>query len=204
MICDIDLPDISGLAVCRQVKAQSNAYVIMLTGKAGTNIRLECFKARADHYLDKQLGNEELSLIVRNICDTLKADHSDSKQQDQDAIKPKNSSGSASLECVIRDYILSSYGPGANCGEHIRCCSEDLAVLLNKSHRTFQREIKQETGRSFKQHHLSVRLDKSKALLDSGFGVSQVADALGFSSPSHLSRAFKAQFGMTPSKYRAS
>ena len=53
--------------------------------------------------------------------------------------------------------------------------------------------------------YLRIRLQASRNMLFyEEFGIKDVATACGFSYPSVFSRAFHAQFGMTPRDFRAS
>ena len=48
-----------------------------------------------------------------------------------------------------------------------------------------------------------IRLDKARMLMeDEGLNVTETAYAVGYSSLSHFAKAFKEQFGISPSHYR--
>lgn len=50
---------------------------------------------------------------------------------------------------------------------------------------------------------MPIRLEKSKELLKtSKQNISEIAYAVGFSSPNYYSTAFKNKFGITPKEYR--
>lgn len=74
---------------------------------------------------------------------------------------------------------------------------------LTPSH--FCRVFKKATGVSPHQYVMKARLDRAQALIaGSELTIAQVADALGFASQSHFTRAFRAHAGQTPSAWRAS
>lgn len=50
----------------------------------------------------------------------------------------------------------------------------------------------------------SVRMKRAAVLLEEGFTVNEVADRVGFSTASYLSKCFQEEFGMKPSQYLAS
>ena len=84
----------------------------------------------------------------------------------------------------------------------------DLAVLsglvgLSRCH--FARSFKQKTGRSPYRFVLERRLAQAQALLrDPKMPIAEVAYALGFSSQSHFTTAFRKAIGVTPKAYRQS
>ncbi len=69
----------------------------------------------------------------------------------------------------------------------------------------FSRKFKQVFGDTFEHHVLHMRLEEAKRQLElTNLSISKIADALCFSSQSHLQRAFKSEYGITPLAYRRS
>lgn len=59
------------------------------------------------------------------------------------------------------------------------------------------------TGMTLEKYYIFQRIERAKELLSYGeLTLSQIADALGYSSVAHLSGQFKAITGMTPSAFR--
>ncbi len=79
----------------------------------------------------------------------------------------------------------------------------ELARSLGVAYSSFRREFRARTGLSPQQYQLRMRLQRVQRLLGStDRPIKEIADALGFSSPYHLSTAFTAQFGIPPSEWR--
>ncbi len=64
IVLDLGLPDIDGLEVCHRVREQTDAYVLMLTGRTGTEHRVEGLTAGADDYLAKPFEPSELLIRI--------------------------------------------------------------------------------------------------------------------------------------------
>jgi len=62
--------------------------------------------------------------------------------------------------------------------------------------------FRKETGVSPHQYIIRRRLQKAILLLRENRSVTEVAEAVGFSDANSLARAFKAQFGVSPSRFR--
>ena len=78
-----------------------------------------------------------------------------------------------------------------------------LARQAGMSERWFRSIFREITGQSPKEYYDILRLDTAAELLRMGrANVTQIAQRLGFSSPFHLSRAFKTRHGLSPSVYR--
>jgi DNA-binding response OmpR family regulator len=61
---DLNLPDIDGLEVCRQLRLVTNAYVIMLTARTEETDRLIGLEVGADDYMVKPFSPRELRARV--------------------------------------------------------------------------------------------------------------------------------------------
>lgn len=81
--------------------------------------------------------------------------------------------------------------------------NDELAALLNISEVYFRRLFKEKVGVTPHKYLLNLRIDRAKLLLsDPDISALEVAEAVGFSSPYHFSKAFKAAVGTTPGRYR--
>ena len=80
-----------------------------------------------------------------------------------------------------------------------------LAAKLNCSPRYIQ-ALLQETGMSFTERVLELRLQKTRTMLmsrqHSNLKVSDIAFASGFSNVSYFNQAFRRRFGCSPTQYR--
>lgn len=77
---------------------------------------------------------------------------------------------------------------------------EDMAKTIHLSVRRFRQIFHDATGTSPKIYYDNLRLTHAREQLIMGMGnVSQVAEAFGYSSPFHFSKAFRKHFGHPPS-----
>ncbi len=67
VILDLMLPDIDGLDLCRRIKAQSAAAVLMLTAKGDPMDRVVGLELGADDYLPKPFEPRELLARIRAV-----------------------------------------------------------------------------------------------------------------------------------------
>lgn len=78
-----------------------------------------------------------------------------------------------------------------------------ISKALNLSKHQLFRKIKSATGESPVNFILKTRLQKGLKLLRSNYlNISEIAYKIGFNDPNYFSRAFKKEFGETPSWYR--
>jgi AraC-like DNA-binding protein len=81
---------------------------------------------------------------------------------------------------------------------------QDLAVELGVSYSHFRHSFSARLGCSPKQYYLDARLRKTQdLLLNTVKSIKEIAEALGFESAFHLSKQFKAHYGISPRAWRA-
>lgn len=80
---------------------------------------------------------------------------------------------------------------------------EQLAAIASLSVDHFVRAFDQAIGMTPHHYLVERRLERSRALLrDSSLAVGEIAQACGFSSPTHFSVMFHRRYGISPSRYR--
>jgi DNA-binding response OmpR family regulator len=67
LIVDLRLPDVSGTDVLLEVRRRSEVPIMMLSGQAGTEQRIEALMAGADDYVMKPFSPRELAARVRSL-----------------------------------------------------------------------------------------------------------------------------------------
>ena len=80
---------------------------------------------------------------------------------------------------------------------------EELGRRHGMGYTLFRRLFKDQTGFTPHAYVLDIRLNRARALLrDTSLTVEEVGSAIGFSSISYFSQAFKRQFGISPNAWR--
>jgi len=102
------------------------------------------------------------------------------------------------FERVIRDYYSLDEPIEAGILS-VKYCAQKLSMSPNY----FGDLIKNETGRSAKDHIQEFVIEKAKTkILGTNQSISEIAYSLGFEYPQGLNRLFKAKTGMSPKEYR--
>ncbi|MCI9138022.1 MAG: helix-turn-helix transcriptional regulator, partial [Lachnospiraceae bacterium] len=82
---------------------------------------------------------------------------------------------------------------------------ENICGYLNVSAAYFSTVFKKETGKTFINYLTEYRMEQAlDLLLTQNEKTYIIADKVGYSDPNYFSYVFKKQFGMSPSKYKAS
>jgi AraC-like DNA-binding protein len=78
---------------------------------------------------------------------------------------------------------------------------EQLAKIACMSRTKLYQQFKNNLGCSPAEYQQQRRLEKACTLIRSGFSITSASYELGFANPSHFSRRFHQQYGMTPSEF---
>ena len=110
---------------------------------------------------------------------------------------PAHSAGALSNAGFLKmiHYIDTHYDQGLSLG--------DLALEMNLNANYLSQVFKKETGKTFLKYVTDLRIEKAKAMLDSGnYSISEIASALGFNDYFYFLKTFKRVTGLTPKQYR--
>src|ERR1700758_2207395 len=66
IILDLNMPDMDGIEVCREIRVVSNLPIIMLTVRSAEKDKVRALDAGADDYVVKPFGIEELLARIRS------------------------------------------------------------------------------------------------------------------------------------------
>src|ERR1700681_2720169 len=74
VISDLSMPNMSGIELCRQLRAESTLPIIVLSVKGEEKTKVEALDAGADDYVTKPVGMDELlARVRRNLARTPQA-----------------------------------------------------------------------------------------------------------------------------------
>lgn len=199
IITDLMMPEMDGYAFSRQIKNDertSHIPIIMLTAKAGLEHKIEGLETGIDAYLTKPFSVRELLVQVRTLIRERKKLRL--RFASATIIKPSEVSvvpaDQAFLEKALR--IVED-----NLGDELFRV-EALAEGMHLSASQLNRKLNALVGQSGGKFIQSLRLQRAADLLRQNAGtVSEIAYQVGFSDQAYFARAFKKQFGCSPSEY---
>ena len=77
VITDLSMPDMDGIAVCREIRKISSVPIIVLSVRSDEKVKVEALDAGADDYVTKPFGMDELLARVRAALRRAPADDGD-------------------------------------------------------------------------------------------------------------------------------
>jgi signal transduction histidine kinase/DNA-binding response OmpR family regulator len=201
IICDVMLPELSGLEVVAQLKSDwrtSHIPVVLLTARNAPEQQVEGVQAGADLYLTKPFNPTFLLESLRTLLANREKQREHFRRElsvDTATVAPQRVDQKflADLTAIVEANLNRS-----------DLSVEDVARSLGISRVQLYRKVKAVLGTGVTDFIQGIRLTKARQLLlDDELTIAEVAYQLGFSSPSYFSTSFKARYQVSPSEFRA-
>lgn len=201
IICDVMLPELSGLEVVAQLKGDwrtSHIPVVLLTARNAPEQQVEGVQAGADLYLTKPFNPTFLLESLRTLLANREKQREHFRRElsvDTVTVAPQRVDQKflADLTAIVEANLNRS-----------ELSVEDVARSLGISRVQLYRKVKAVLGTGVTDFIQGIRLTKARQLLlDDELTIAEVAYQLGFSSPSYFSTSFKARYQVSPSEFRA-
>lgn len=208
IITDLMMPEMDGLEVCRQVRANeiiNHIPIIVVTAKITAEERLKGLEAGADAYLAKPFNADELRTRVRKLLDTRRLLREKFSQimvegNDKDHKQDNTSPCDADLQFLIKVSDAVNMQLNRNGETNVSL----IASMMCMSNSQFYRKMVAITGYTPVAYIQRIKIKKAMKLLDEDSKVSmaEVAYRCGFDVYPNFVRAFKKVCGVTPTDYR--
>ncbi|MFQ3597892.1 MAG: response regulator [Chloroherpetonaceae bacterium] len=202
VISDIDMPDLNGFELCRQIKENdltSHIPVVLLTGsKTSVQERINGVTLGADDYLLKPCDPLELRARALNLIEQRKRllekfSRTIRLSWDMSVAPPDRPTDEAFLQRLLHTFQKHIHDDDF----HIEHIAEKVGLSRSQLHR----KVKALTGKNITEFLQEARLKRAEELLKLGrWTVSDVAYQVGYTNMSYFSKIFKDAFGVLPSE----
>lgn len=200
IISDIMMPVMDGIELCRTLKTDtrtSHIPIILLTAKDTENDKTEGYMTGADSYITKPFSAQLLKSRVSNIL------------QNRAKLTDYFSTNTYKKTVVVNagnqldnEFMKKVFSIIENNMKMDQISVAFLAEKLNMSYSTFYRKLKALTGVNANDLIRKVKMQYAEQLLLSKkYTISEIIQEVGYSSRTSFREAFKAEFGVVPSKY---
>ena len=202
VITDVMMPVMDGLELTKIIKTKvdySHIPVIMLTAKTTNNAKIEGYEVGADAYIDKPFAMDLLKVRIINLLEN--RERLLAKFQGLPLVKSSTIANTKTdvefiermKETIIQHILDENFNV------------DILASHLNMSRSGLFAKIKGISGLSPLDYIKLERLKKAaEYLMEDKYLWSDIAQMIGYSTPSYFSKEFKKQFGVTPRDFKKS
>ncbi len=198
IISDIAMPVMDGLQLCKEVKSNidySHIPIILLTAKTNIQSKIAGLDAGADAYVEKPFSMDHIFAQVSNLL----ANRNNLKEAfiNSPLSKIKSIAPTKADEDFLKTVTEVIHKNIADTNFNV----DTLAGALNMSRSSLHRKIKGMSELTPNEFILLVKLKKAAKYIQEGYRVNEVCFIVGFNSPSYFSKAFKKQFGISPTEW---
>lgn len=197
VLTDIDMPVMSGTRLAEILHEEyPDIKVVFLSGYADFKYAQKALRAGVKDYILKPVKTDELKRVFLSLRQELDEAVSESVKDPEDSVlqTEKEQGYYAGIIKCVAHYIETNLATAS---------LEEAAQRVSLSPGYLSSLYKQETGMTFTESVLKVRMEKARELLAvPGSYMYEIAERLGYGNPKNLSRAFKAYYGYSPRTYR--
>jgi len=199
VIADIMMPVMDGVEMTRLIKQNemiSHIPVILLTGKASVESKIEGLSTRADDYITKPFNVAELKLRIRNLIEGRK------KLRERFSKQLVISPSEIVTTSADENFLIKALQAVEENMSNTEFGTDEFCMAVNMSRANVHRKLKALTDQSTTEFIRTIRLKRAaQLLLQKSGSVSEIAYETGFNNLSYFTRCFKEVHGALPSEY---
>ncbi|MCU0345251.1 MAG: ATP-binding protein [Ignavibacterium sp.] len=200
IISDVMMPSMNGMELCRKIKTDwqtSHIPVILLTAKASPESKIEGLETGADDYLTKPFSSKELFVRIKNLLEQRKS------LREKFSKEIKVEPASIAVTSLDNEFLKKAFDVAEQNLSNTEFNSEAFAKEMFLSRSQLHRKLLAVTGQAPGEFVRTYRLKKAASfILEKRLSVTQIAFEVGFSSPSHFTKAFRQQFNCSPTEFK--
>jgi len=199
IISDVMMPGMNGTEFCKIIKEDietSHIPFLMLTAKSSIEAEIEGATSGADLYFTKPINIDLLKVTVKNILEQRKKlrDHylnNKDTEPKELAYSDKDKAFMTKLLSIIDEQMINP-----------EMDIEYLCREIGMSRTKLYNKIKSVTGQSIGEFVRSARLRKATEIMKTeDVLMTEVMYRIGIQTQSYFTKAFKKEFGVTPTGY---
>jgi len=177
VLLDIKMEGMSGIEALKEIKAiNPDVFVIMMTGYSRKDNIIQSLKGHADDFLEKPAHYSVLFESIKNLLDQ--------KERNQEGTVDK------------LKYIISK-------NYHKDLDLKKISDIVCLSPKYISRLFKEQTGVTFNQYKLKLRIEEARRLLlETEQNINEISWNVGYHNVESFIRIFKKMEGCTPGEYR--
>ena len=194
------MPQMDGYEFSKKIRADektSHIPIIMLTAKAALDDKITGLKTGVDAYITKPFSSKELLVRVKNLI--YQREQLRKRFAKSTFIKPSEVSGVSADRLFLEKTIKTIEDHFEDETFSVEKLADEVNMSMPQLSRKLNALINQPAGQLIR----SLRLQRAADLIKQGAGnITEICFKVGFNDQAYFSRAFKKQFGCSPSGYR--
>jgi len=199
VISDVMMPKMDGIELCVNLKKNLRTCfipVILLSAKTLVEHQIEGVESGADAYIPKPFDIKLVRATVRNLLLRFE------QLKNFNSIKPSVNKRKKLLDEKRQSFLIQLTNLVETNMNNPDFSVDHLCLELGINRSKLYSTIKDISGMTLGHYILKIRLDKAAELLkNTDMTITETCYQIGIESPSYFSKAFKVQFGVSPSEF---
>ncbi|WP_319480199.1 ATP-binding protein [uncultured Draconibacterium sp.] len=200
IVTDVMMPKMDGYEFCLKLRSNektSHIPIVMLTAKAGFDDKINGLETGVDAFVTKPFSAKELKIRIKNLI--TQREQLRKRFGNATIIRPTEVSAISADQLFLKKTLKLIESNFHDENFSVELLAGKINMSVSQLNRKLNALIDQPAGQLIR----SLRLQRAADLLNqNSASVSEICYNLGFSDLSYFSRAFKKQFGRTPTEYR--
>ncbi|WP_167019841.1 two-component regulator propeller domain-containing protein [Chitinophaga sp. Cy-1792] len=199
VISDIKMQLMSGIELCKAIKkspALNHIPVILLTGSAAEDSKLESASIGGDHYITKPFEKDYLMATVQTVLQTI--DNLRNYFLNEVTLRKNELKIPGQYQQFVERCIAIVEENLDNDAFNIKVLAREIGM----SHSSVYKKIREVSGESLRGFVRFVRLRKAAELMiNTSLNVNEIGFQVGINDVKYFREQFNKVFGMNPSEY---
>lgn len=201
IICEVMIPKMNGINLCKRLKKDANLYnipIIMFADNTDINTKSYCIQNGAEAFIEKPINVDYLKIRIKNILEKRKLlQLFFSKHSFITLSEPSDNN--------VDDCFLKQFSDIV-----VQCISkhdltvDDVAKEMCMSRSVLFKKVKEITEMTPNNYIKAIRLQKAAELLiQEEYKINEICYLVGFNNHSYFTKCFVDYFGLLPKEYIA-
>ena len=199
IVSDLMMPNMDGITFCQKIKDNldtSHTPVVLLTAKNADESKIEGSEVGADAYLTKPFSLKLLQLTLHNL---LEGRRKLKELYAHDALVEAREVGTTKRDKEFIDEIITIIEENL---DNTELEVEHIARQVGMSRSKLYTKMHSLTGQTVGDFVRKLRMKRAaQMIVCEDMSITEIMDQVGIQSQSYFTKAFKKEFGKTPTQY---
>ena len=201
IICDIMMPDISGIEVCKQIKTSPitcQTAVILISARGVDQVSVEGLSQKADTYISKPFSEVYFKAQIKSLIEN-KNVLKEQIYRDMMKTRSNNENIQDTKDKLLQKIIICIEDNLSDSNYDVEQLSNDIGMSRMSLYRKMKTCVGQTPSEFIKQYKLKKAAEQ---ILYSDSNITEICYNFGYNDVKTFRVAFKKEFGMSPSEYK--
>lgn len=199
IICEVMIPKMNGINLCKRLKKDVNLYnipIIMFANNTDINTKMYCIQNGAEAFIEKPINIDYLKIRIKNILEKRRLLQNFFSKHPFITLSEYSDNN-------VDDCFLKQFSDIVTlCISKHDLTVDDIAKEMCMSRSVLFKRVKEITEMTPNNYIKAIRLRKAAELLvQDEYKINEICYLVGFNNHSYFTKCFVDYFGLLPKEY---